>query len=493
MREEILDSIGTIDDDMVERVGRLRQQKRKRRLARPWLAAAVSLCLVAAGVAGVGSMMKHLGGKGGAGGGNEELTYLSYAGPVFPLAANESLPEVTVYRRTEYDFTPYGNQKSECIVTDRYQLMNEGDDDYTVTLSYPFVGDLYSTVENIPTLTIDGGKVPGELHIDAFWNSQPDRNELSGEFDSWQDCQRLFDAAGQKLIYAELPELDQTVIVYELSNPNGVFAEPEEAATLNMEFRMDYDRTKVLTYGFNGASCDIEAGTGARHTELFPGQEYGGQAWMIVLGEDIGEYSLKTYADGSLEQLVEDTGAVAARYETSLREVLDQLAGRYWNAWKQNRQESEPERQYPEVSEAVFAALAAEGLNEYEVFTGKSINDWWEGSLEEIFNQAMNRQRLLYVTAEVTIPAHTTVDVAAQMVKPASRNFVGGRKNQDGYDLMTQMGTVLNITEQKAAIAGAEQIEIVRQNFGFAPEEGVTEVVLDAGQEHYWMEVRRKE
>ena len=46
-------------------------------------------------------------------------------------------------------------------------------------------------------------------------------------------------------------------------------------------------------------------------------------------------------------------------------------------------------------------------------------------------------------------------------------------------------------SQQTAALEDREQVEIVRQNFGFDPENGITRVTLDGDQPHYYLEVRK--
>ena len=41
------------------------------------------------------------------------------------------------------------------------------------------------------------------------------------------------------------------------------------------------------------------------------------------------------------------------------------------------------------------------------------------------------------------------------------------------------------------SISRYDQIEIVAQNFGFDPANGITEVTLDLTQPHYWLEIRK--
>ena len=92
----------------------------------------------------------------------------------------------------------------------------------------------------------------------------------------------------------------------------------------------------------------------------------------------------------------------------------------------------------------------------------------------------------------VTIPAGETVEVEAKYHQEASTDFHGAKQDRDGYDLATRLGSSLDFTEQSAAIKGWEFIEILRQNFGFRPNKGITEVTLDPDVERYYLEVTGK-
>ena len=55
---------------------------------------------------------------------------------------------------------------------------------------------------------------------------------------------------------------------------------------------------------------------------------------------------------------------------------------------------------------------------------------------------------------------------------------------------MTQLGSVLSFGRQTARIRHGENVEIVRQNYGFDVAGGVTQVELDPEVERYYLEVR---
>lgn len=62
-----------------------------------------------------------------------------------------------------------------------------------------------------------------------------------------------------------------------------------------------------------------------------------------------------------------------------------------------------------------------------------------------------------------------------------------------GYDLVTRLGSALDFIRQTAAVENMEGVEIVRQNLGFDPENGVTLAELNMAEEHYFLEIRVRE
>jgi hypothetical protein len=101
--------------------------------------------------------------------------------------------------------------------------------------------------------------------------------------------------------------------------------------------------------------------------------------------------------------------------------------------------------------------------------------------------------RVFYLTAEVAIPAGGSVMLKADMIKQGSYDFYGARTGNEsttGYGMMTRLGSNLALRDTSAGLRGADRIEIVRQNFGFDPENGVLTVALNTDVPHYFIEVR---
>ena len=80
------------------------------------------------------------------------------------------------------------------------------------------------------------------------------------------------------------------------------------------------------------------------------------------------------------------------------------------------------------------------------------------------------------------------------MQKAASFDFYCAHTDNQkvkGYDMVTQLGSSLSFTGQRATLLDRGLIEIVRQNFGFDLAANIKTVELDPSVEHYYLEVKQ--
>ena len=131
-------------------------------------------------------------------------------------------------------------------------------------------------------------------------------------------------------------------------------------------------------------------------------------------------------------------------------------------------------------------------LMTYGALAEEPIERYGSGWLESLESGTVDR--VIYGKLSTTIPAQRSVTVTAEFVKPASFDFACTHSDNvgvSGYDAVTTLGSNLNFTSQSAVLEDRNQIEIIRQNFGFNLEQTVREVELDLETEHYYLEVRR--
>lgn len=510
---QLLDAVGGIDAGYVYSADR--PAARKRHTAR-WIAAAACLCVVAAG--GFAAARSGLFGATAGSGGGSGLVYMSYAGPVFPLTAAQPAADVTAERHIDFDFSPYlsrtetyahdGEEKtyeryeSESVVTDSYTLTNRSAEDKTLTLLYPFAASLGSALDEMPAVAVGGESAETALHIGPYtgsftgaYGARADGSTVNlAPPASWEDYKALVEAGYQASAFDELPDPDLPVVVYELRDRYGEKSDTAPAPTLNMEFYIDFGRTTVLTYGFNRGEDDAETGYCARGT-FVPGPrnpDYGESAYLIVLGDDIGDYELKAYTNGGCGTELENAGADVVRYESALRDVLAEVAALYLEDSDPVLFGGDGEIIRSDISREEYLGLAAEMLCDLGPLSDDPKDRYSGGALEDVFSETRSVMRVMYLEFRATVPAGGSVTVETRAVKPASVDFVGKDVSRNGYDMVTRLGSVLSFARQSASLSDTDEIEIIRQNFGFDLSEGTTEVELDPEVPHYYIEVRKK-
>ncbi len=513
--ERLFRVLGLADPALVEEA----LEVRRRRPWKRWAAMAACLALAAGlgfgwlasgGFRGYGGMAPEAdsGNSGGPsadpGAAGDGLAFLSYAGPVLPLDTLENPAGLTAEREVAWDFAPGANRYGErrqwgADVTDAYILRNGTEEDVTVTALYPFAGNFDSLPEIRPAVAVDGEAVEPELYAGAyaggfqpaFGAEVPDTLNLEG-LDSWEKYKALLESGTYRdQALGEYPALDIPVTVYEFSE----FAAPHgdyPAATQAVSFDMDPERTAVLTYGFNGMDWE---GSFRRYSFFVPDgkrKEPDGKL-LAVLGEDIGEYTLAGYQNGGCHPGEEIAGVSCAvtRSVTTLDALLDRLCRDYAERYAQER--AGQENAFDTVPLALYRRAVAELLVQYGALSGAPKDRYAEGRLDDMLQEAVVHQRVLYLRFPVTVPAGGSAEVACTLWKEPSYDFgCSGLEDEglQGYSLAVRLGSGLAFTRQGAVLANTENVEITGQDFGFGLESGMASVELDLEREHYYLEIR---
>jgi hypothetical protein len=424
---------------------------------------------------------------------------------VFPLTTAEADTDLTAERTVTWDFSLETDAQWGATVTDDYTLTNPTDEDITVTALYPFAGSLSELSKLSPTVTVDGAETETTLYAGSyaggFQNAGVDNGSTWNldDFTSWTDYQSLL-ADGSYLSQAlgDGATLDQTVTMYEFSDFVAPF-DQYDAATQAVTFTIDQEKTTVLTYGFNGSSWDKD--TGWRQYDYFVpnGVRRGTDPiLLVVLGEDIGEYTLTGYANGACEQEIDGVSCTVTRSVNTLAAVLERLCVSYYNKYVEDRASMGfDDASQNDVPVALLCRAAADLLTRYGLLSEDGMMDRYsDGRLDDIISESLVQRRMLYVALPVTVPAGGSVSLIFNMWKEPSFDFdCTGSENVglQGYDLVTSLGSTLAFTSQTAALTNTDHIEIVRENFGFDLENGVTTAQLDLNEEHYSLEIRPKE
>lgn len=463
-KETLMDAVGHVDDSLIDTAAQSEKRSGGRHWKR-WTALAACLALVVTGIA----LFPRMGGNSSAPSNMEGSRKYSYQGPILPLTIEGNGEGVCAEREITLDFS---NSPSRVDVTDCYTLRSESEEPITVKLCYPFAGQLRELDRQRPELRIDGQAADTVLRVAASGQEGLER---------WEDYEKLL--ADEVYLTGEHADLsDISVIVYRFDDPWG----PEESneipnPTIRAEFTLDYEETAVLSYGFHGGRNDLEAGEMGRSFSIPRPIEagYGESRYLIVLGEDVGNLTVKGYATGgwTTTQSVE-SGVDVARYESDLGTVLRDISDLMYQAQSGGEKEGNGER------EAWYALLC-------DAIAGQGIEPSYnqEGMLEE--RGFAYADQLFWVETEVTIPAGGTVTLSFHMEKAGGcYTYNGGRDSGSWtYELATLLGSDLRLTAQRVQLIQGDGVIIGAQNFGFDPDSGVTEVELDPAIDRYTLEM----
>lgn len=484
---ELLDAMEHLDEDLVEEADQPPAAKKSVPFQKI-LASAACLAVVAAAVAlwpvNLGSDTES------SGVGHEEgMTFLSYAGPLFPLTVLEDGDNLATERTLTMDFSA-AERAEEVSFTDTYLLESTSSSDKTVKAVYPLAGDF--TLENWPKITVNGTEVDWTLTAGDYAGTFSDVGDGAyigvnlEEFCSWEGYDGLLkDGSYLQSAFSDAPTLDTPVVVYTVSDITG---KEDAKGNLFLSFTRDADKTTVFTYGFNSSGFDSEAGTEYRGISFNEALRLKNKSerYLIAVGEDLQNLQIGAGTP-------EGTNATVTREEMTIGEILEKIARLTYSTYTQGRAYirsiSDPISfsTYDQAFRRYFAIHSPLGTSPKERYAN--------GVLDDMVQEIVGIQRVFYLCFPLEIPAGSTVEVEITGIKDGSFDFDcygGDNVGVYGYDLVTALGSDLTFTKQSAAIEGYGEIEIVRQNFGFDLERGITQVALDLNTPHYWLEVRKR-
>jgi len=425
MSERLFRILGLVDDDLIEEANTVSFVKRPRRWLKVLTAAAciALICsvsvsrLVNGGFGGssdsASSSSSSSGSTSSGGTGihkNESASdseslgvggtaFMSYAGPVLPLTLLEDAEDLTAERNTIWDFTPQtryngASRQWGAAITDSYLLMNPSTGEITAMASYPVACSLDELADRVPTVTVNGQSQDWTLHAGSYAGNFTHAGVEDGSTwnpsapDSWLDYQALLEDGNYfSEAFTAYPSLDIPVTLYSFTD----FHAPEgyNAATQAVDFTIAPEKTQILSYGFNGLwmedngwrRYDFFVPSTLRHDET--------EKMLIVLGDDIRQYTLGGYEDGACETALPGVSCTVTRTETTLDAVLETLCEINAAAYQENFQGSDHpggSNLFDLIPGDMYQSLVTQLLVQHGAFAGSDAKDrYTDGRLDEIF------------------------------------------------------------------------------------------------------------
>jgi len=492
--KKILEALSDIRDAYIEEARTTKLKK----YTSPWkrIAAIAACAILVIAISGIFIIENFypFGGSSGGFGHDEGIDFLSYAGPVFPLTLADADNAISANRSLHYNFTlPYADSIRVwgADVSDSYILANSAAEEKRIKAIYPFAGSFDKLYKQMPAIFIDGHAVSAALHAGGYAITLDDNDDAFIKLkmlhsSSWKDYKFLLeDGQYQRKAFAPYPVLSQRVTVYTFSD----FEAPQDypAATQAISFSIDPNKTSILQYGFNGG--EIGENGFRRYSYFVPNVRKNGSSskkMLIVLGDDITDYSLQGYKTGDCSRGNELEGVLCTvkRSERILSELISEIVYDYFIHSDYNNDLTIPRE--------MVAGLLSDFMQSV-VLTESGMLKYPSEMMEDFISEVLHRQRVFYLVFEAAIPAGESIHIKAEMFKEPSYDYTcsyKGSKGIQGYDMVTRLGSNLHFNSITAEIASFELIEIVRQNFGFDEASGISKVTLDPNVEHYYLEIR---
>ncbi len=496
--KEIFDAITDVRQEYIEEAAATPLKKQS--IAwKKWTAIAACAVLML-GIGSVALLQNRLplGGNSGAGGSGhgEGSIFMSYAGPLFPLTLAQADNDISATRSIAYDFA-LANKDNLRVwgteVSDSYTLYNDSAMEKTVTAIYPFASSFQDLEKLMPTVTVGGQEIVPSLYAGGYSGgftgvSGEEQGSLNlAKLDSWEGYKTLLqDGSYQAGAFGEYPVLSMPVTVYTFTDfeaPTGEYP----AATQAISFTIDPNKTTILSYGFNGGELGEN---GFRRYSYFVPDNMRRETEakvLIVIGDDIGDYTLQGYKNGACEggNELEGVSATVTRSEAVLSDVLDLLVTDFFRMYGEDNSLT--------VSQEMFSGAVSEFMLAYGLLSESGPDRYQWGRMDDMISEALSFDRVMYLSFEVTIPAGGAITVKTDMHKQPSFDFTcTGSDNVgvQGYDMVTRLGSNLTLRELTAELINTDLIEIVRQNCGFDLANDIDRVTLDLTTEHYYFEIR---
>lgn len=487
---KLLDAIGMIDDETIIDAKKGKQSSKKIWKQVAAIAACLSIVLTTMSVIFLNQSDYIIDNET-----SDSGVYDNYNGPILPMTILNDINTIPAKRNINFKFSSDNSELGiNCLVSDNYSLTNQQDSDVSVDFAYPLIEN-FKTVA-LPIIRLDGKEINFELlcggYTGEFRGTHVNNNGSLNlkYYNSWVDYKNLLqDESYIKNALSYIPELAQSVVVYKFTD---IVSNTDKypAATIRTTFCMDETKSVVFTYGFEGSGI-LENGN--FYKDFFVPTKsdilYSTPKYLIVLGEDISNYSLQGYQTGSCNSnnKLDGANATVTRYETNLEDVMEEIVRIYF-------EKNSKDMIAPQISFDVLFEEVCRFFSSYSTLGETPKERYEDNRLEDIINEVPTHPRIMWLMFNVVIPAKTEIVIEAEYIKQGSYNYYYRIANKNlGYDIATTIGSNINFTQMTATIELDNNTEIVRKNFAFNTKNsnGFFEMILN--EEYYCLEVKNKD
>ena len=414
------------------------------------------------------------------------VVFEDYQGPNLPLSLVNETEAVVADREIEVDYTDYkypstvGNNESRKVkISDKYILTNTTDEDVEIELAYGTVGDYGTNWNSFPIIKVDGEQLKA-ADIDLMVGRSAlaygtNKDELTNR----EAFEKLLENGQYRIDALEavknVPEFSEIVHVYEFEDI--VYdGDDKSIQSVYAKVMFDYDpeKTKVYSYG-----CD-QTGTMEGFDYLGFGipsgnydRSYMSDVYLIAVGEALTIQDIKYYKNLSIKEL-KDFSLEYKTYETSLDEILKEIV--YENKQTHKPVIEDAIRVYNVMKDEQILDVGKQHLADLRAANYQSKYDVW--ALEDLIFNLYGDTRVIYRTCKVLIPANQSVEVTFDYEKFTGYKYIE-EIGYDGLEIMTELGSNLNIQNQSLKVVGLEQSIISEHTTGEELENGKREVSLD--------------
>ena len=205
------------------------------------------------------------------------------------LAVDKNSPIEVNKENLTFDFSSEEKHYAPLgIVTAEYEMVNPTNEDLTVQMAFPYIGNLGSTSNENIKIKVDNEEIPYEVYFGETVKSKKVSNDSVETEKDYFDFEEIIGTITNDVYMAENFTSDEIGKLYSIE----VTPDSDEGVEIFVDLTFDHNKTKVFTRGFRGLSRDGEK------TTIHGWCREQNTLDIFVLGEDIN-FTVEGYRSGN--------------------------------------------------------------------------------------------------------------------------------------------------------------------------------------------------